>query len=241
MIDKWLALWRKPQGRLPKLESREETANRVAKKRQVDLARWAKIKADGGLGDTVTRQDVEHVLKSQGFKKKRGDRESIFVKRLSDRSYTIWFRLKTFGESETYAPSQQLLVSASLATHIYSEVEAEITDQPTPHGATMGGLDQRKFVDFVLTQDAVTRVLAGIEADLDKLDPVEFLAKFRTYGPERAGSAGLRYLAALAIAGDIDTLGGYVRRRMDGDPCGFVPFISDDMISRAAKIGHRNG
>ena len=137
MIDKWLALWRKPQGRLPKLESREETANRVAKKRQVDLARWAKIKADGGLGDKVTRQDVEHVLKSQGFKKKRGDRESIFVKRLSDRSYTIWFRLKTFGESETYAPSQQLLVyKSSKETSAASEVrfERQANGEQTLHG-----------------------------------------------------------------------------------------------------------
>ena len=229
------------RARQPRTETREQTHARVAKKRTADLAAWSKIKANGGLGDQVTRRDVESILIGLGFRKRRGDGESLFVKELEDRFYTIWIRLKTFGESEVYAPSQHLYVSASLATHVYRDVEAEIMGGSASMNATMGGLDQRKFVDYVLTKEAVTLAFESIQADLDAIDPDNILAKFRTYGTERAGSAGPRFLAALAIAGDIDTLDGFVRRRMDGDSCGFMPFITDDMILRAARIGHRNG
>lgn len=225
----------------PHLDSPEVTARRVESKRVADLAEWTKRKAKGTLGEKVTRGDVETILARQGFKKRRQNGESLFMKRTDDRDIALFIGLKTFGEGGMFAPSQQLLVSAGMATHEYAAIEREIMASGQTHFVTMAGIEQRKLRDFVLTKAKVSADLAEVEADVLAIDPDEALARFRDFETSRPGSAGVRHIAALALAGDIDTLDGYVRRRMSGDPCGFVPFITDEMIARAAKIGHRHG
>lgn len=225
----------------PRLDPADVTADRVDAKRKADLAAWAKLKSKGPLPDKISRGGLEQTLKARGYTKHRGDPDSYFTKSLSDRTIMLWLSLKTFGEGGLYAPRQRLLVTISPSTPAFSAIEAEIMDDPTPHFASIVSLGQRKFDDFVLTQPRVAEIIDIIETEVLDLDFTAALAQLRATDPARPGNAGLKHLTALALAGDIDTLDGYVRRRMDGDPCGFVPFITDEMIARAAKIAHRNG
>jgi hypothetical protein len=49
----------------------------------------------------------------------------------------------------------------------------------------------------------------------------------------------LRHLAALAIAGDLQTLSRYQRSFAHGDRLNFVPYITADLIDRALSLAQR--
>lgn len=59
------------------------------------------------------------------------------------------------------------------------------------------------------------------------------LMVYRNLPTDSKGAMPLRHLAALAIAGDVERLGGYKKSFDMGDRLGFVPYINDGMINRA--------
>lgn len=225
----------------PKLDPPDVTARRVEQQRLDDLAAWERLKAGGPLPEKVTRAELDKMLATRGFRKKRVDPDFCFLKETPDRTILLWVRLKTFGQGGHYAPSQRLTVSANICTPEYAAVEAEVMGDPDLQIVTMAGTGELRFKEFILTTERAEEIFDEVQAKAMALDPAALLSQFRDYDTARPGASGLRHLCALALAGDVDTLDGYVRRRMDNDPCGFVPYITDDMIARAAKIGHRYG
>ncbi len=226
---------------MPKLDPPDVMASRVEQQRLDDLAAWQRLKAKGPLPEKVTRRALEKMLSARGYRKKRIDPDVCFLKETSDRSVLLWVRLKTFGQEGHYAPSQRLTVSASVCTAEYAAAEAEVMGEPPSHIITIASTGELRFKEFILTAERAQEIFDDVQAKAMAIDLDAVFAQFRDYDPARPGAGGLRHLCALALAGDVDTLDGYVRRRMDNDPCGFVPFITDDMIARAAKIGHRHG
>ena len=225
----------------PKLDPPDAAAQRNEKGRLDDLAAWDSLKASGPLPKKVTRAQLEKMLTARGFRKKRVDPDVCFLKDMPDRVVFLLVRLKTFGHEGHYAPSQRLTLSANICTPEYAAAEAEVMGDPDRQLVTMAGTGELRFKEFILTAERAEDIFDEVQAKAIAIDPVALLAQFRGYDPSRPGADGLKHLCALALAGDVDTLHGYVRRRMANDPCGFVPFITAEMIARAAKIGHRHG
>lgn len=65
------------------------------------------------------------------------------------------------------------------------------------------------------------------------------LAAYRALQTDAKGAMPLRHLAALAIAGDLQTLSRYQRSFAHGDRLNFVPYITADLIDRALSLAQR--
>jgi hypothetical protein len=62
------------------------------------------------------------------------------------------------------------------------------------------------------------------------------LTAYRLLQTDSKGAMPLRHLAALAIAGDVQTLSSYQRSFALGDRLGFVPYITADILDRALSV-----
>ncbi|MCI2400286.1 hypothetical protein [Aliiroseovarius subalbicans] len=182
----------------------------------------------------VTRRDVERELRAQGFKRRTDAGETVFERTDADRSLSISLTLKTFPETERTAPMQRLSLTGAVAGKTFQEVEAAI------RGVTTARVGQAvltaKSEDFFLTEQDVAGAISDLAMRLTALNLDDRLATFRAYAPSQPGIAGLHHLVALALAGQVEQLEGYARRRADGGDAGFVPYISDGMITRARDL-----
>ena len=224
-----------------KLDPPDVMEDRMEQTRLADLAAWQALKAAGPLPKKITRPQIETVLRERGFVKKPNEGESYFRKDLPDRYFILRIQLKSLSGTEDYAPSQRLLVSPNFCTHDYSVIETEVLGDLAIDPATMVNLGQRRFKEVILTSKRVEDILTEVEEALLKINPSDVLEEFCAYPPSRPGSGGIRHLCGLVCLDHVDRLDGYLEQRVRGNDCGFMPYITDDMIARAAQIGHRNG
>nr|CCA87911.1 conserved hypothetical protein [Ralstonia syzygii R24] len=78
----------------------------------------------------------------------------------------------------------------------------------------------------------LTKVIAWARsADLD-----EGLAAYRALPTDCVGARPMRHVAALALAGDVEKLEGYLSSFKFGDRLGFVPYITEELLERAIKF-----
>jgi hypothetical protein len=127
---------------------------------------------------------------------------------------------------------------ASVSTKTFSGAAAFIFGSKNDHEPIIvtGGLEE-KFANFSandvvrLSEDAISW---GFSQDIEA-----GLVACRALQTDAKGAMPLRHLAALAIAGDVQTLSIYQRSFARGDRLNFVPYITADLINRALSLAQR--
>ncbi|MEX5832987.1 hypothetical protein AB3332_23715 [Ralstonia solanacearum] len=62
------------------------------------------------------------------------------------------------------------------------------------------------------------------------------LAKYRALPTDSVGARPMRHIAALALAGDVEKIKGYLCSFKAGNRLGFVPYITESMLDRAIAL-----
>ncbi len=194
---------------------------------QAELARL------GGVAPKpVTRGDLTAVLRARGWDRIIQDGETLFLRNDDRGAASISFQLKTFPGTALNAPDQRLTMSCFLSPHDYLAVASALASphEPPPlvHRITV------KRQGFVLTRADLDSAASEAEAKLAGTDFAMYLDQAAGWAPSRPGSAGLVHLAALVLRGDQARLDQYAAQ---GAAAGFVPFITPDMLRRAAQLG----
>lgn len=127
---------------------------------------------------------------------------------------------------------------ASVSTKTFSGASAFIFGSKDGHEPIIvtNGLEEKvasfSTNDVVrLSEDAISW---GFSQDIEA-----GLAAYRALQTDVKGAMPLRHLAALAIAGDVQTLSRYQRSFAQGDRLSFVTYITADLIDRALSLAQR--
>jgi hypothetical protein len=212
---------------------RVPTHSELEKRRLEKLSAWqTELARLGGVAPKpITRGDLAAVLRGQGWDRIIKDGETVFLRDDDRGAGSISFQLKTFTGTDLNAPDQRLVMSCFLSPHDYLSAATVIA---APHDAPP--LVHRIAVErqgFILTRADLDSAVTEAEAKLAAADIALHLDQAAGWAPSRPGSAGLVHLAALVLRGDRARLDHYAAR---GKVAGFVPFITPEMIARAAAL-----
>jgi hypothetical protein len=201
--------------------------------RLVALRDWqAQLASLGGVAPKpVTRGDLTAVLRARGWDRVIREGETVFLHSDDRGAAKIFPMIKTRLATDRYAPDQRLNLRCFLSPPDYLAVATAIS---TPHPPPP--LIHRITVErqgFVLTRANLASAVTEAEAKLAAADIAMHLDQAAGWAPSRPGSAGLLHLAALVLRGDRAQLDRYAA--LGGD-AGFVPFITPDMLLRAAAL-----
>jgi hypothetical protein len=127
---------------------------------------------------------------------------------------------------------------ASVSTKTFSSAAASIFGSKDDHEPIIvtNGVEE-KVANF--SANDVVRLSEGAISWGLSQDIQAGLAAYRELPTDAKGAMPLRHLAALAIAGDLQTLSGYQRSFAHGDRLNFVPYITADVIDRALSLAQR--
>lgn len=96
----------------------------------------------------------------------------------------------------------------------------------------------RKAIDAISLADIIS--LSDQMKDwAETADIEEGLAALRALPTDCLGARPTRHLAALAVAGDVETLAGYKDSFVRGDRLGFVPYVDEGYIQRAYEFASK--
>lgn len=193
---------------------------------QAELARL------GGVAPKpVTRGDLTAALRARGWDRVIRGGESLFLRDDGRGAAQIWPALKTRLASEGQAPDQLLHLSCSLSPPDYLAVATAIAAPAAP--PPLVGPIRVARQGFILTRADLDSAVTEAEVKLAAADIALHLDQAAGWAPSRPGSAGLVHLTALVLRGDRARLDRYAAL---GEQAGFVPFITPDMIARAATL-----
>ena len=118
-----------------------------------------------------------------------------------------------------------------MATRIAGEPEKLI-----PLVGTLGWGDKETLAPPPITEETIAKIAREFSdwALAQDLDAVK--ERLRGLPTDSVGYYPLMHLAALAEAGDVETLQSYADAFARGDRLGFVPYITEDYIARALEI-----
>jgi hypothetical protein len=127
---------------------------------------------------------------------------------------------------------------ASVSTKTFSSAAAFIFGSKDDHEPIIVTNGVEEKVENFSANDVVRlsegAISWGFSQDIDA-----GLAAYRALQTDAKGAMPLRHLAALAIAGDLQTLSRYQRSFAHGDRLNFVPYITADLIDRALSLAQR--
>lgn len=217
---------------------RVPTLPELEQRRLDRLQAWqAELAAMGGVAiKPVTRGNLATVLRARGWDRIIKDGETVFLRNDDRGAASISFQLKTLTGAALNAPDQRLVMSCFLSPPDYLAAATAIAD---PFDAPP--LVHRIAVErqgFILTRADLDSAVTEAEAKLAAADIALHLDQAAGWDPSRPGSAGLVHLAALVLRGDRARLERYAEL---GPDAGFVPFITPEMIARAAALARADG
>lgn len=218
-----------PDGAVLRMPTHDELETR----RLTKLRNWqAQVARLGGIvPKPVTRGNLAAVLRARGWNRIIKDGEGVFLRNDDRGEARIFAKLKTLNGGPTHAPYQELSLFCSLSPPDYL---AAVTAIAAPHPALP--LVSRITVErqgFILTRADLDSAVTEAEAKLAAADITMYLDQAAGWDPSRPGSAGLVHLAALVLRGDRARLDHYAAL---GVNAGFVPYITPEMIARAAAL-----
>jgi hypothetical protein len=181
----------------------------------------------------VKEKEVMPILETLGWrtgKDEVGDNFSVIVR--SD------MQLRVIPFIGKWADHFHVAFMASVSTKTFSDAAAFIFGSEEDHEPIIvtNGLEE-KVTNFS-TNDVVRLSERAISWGFSQ-DMEAGLAAYRALPTDAKGAMPLRHLAALAIAGDLQTLSRYQRSFEQGDRLNFVPYITADLIDRALSIAQR--
>lgn len=177
----------------------------------------------------MKKSEVVAVLVELGWTKRRG--AGTYIYELAYRFVAVDPRVMPLPDVE------RLTLTAMVSTWEFSQANEFISRSPEQGGVMA--------VDFTtnceiraseLSRSDVSQVSERAKEWAKAEDLPEILDSFARLPTDAVGSAPLKHLVALALLGEISTLEGYEARFANGDRMGFVPYITEEYISRALEL-----
>lgn len=198
-----------------------------------DLHGWhSQLARLGGVAPKpVTRGDLTSALRARGWDRVIEGGETVFLRTDDRGAAQIAATLKTRLATDTYAPDQRLRLFCMLSPPDYLAVATAIAAPHVPPPLVRQIAVERQ--GFVLSRADLDSAVVEAEAKLAAADIALHLDQAAGWAPSRPGAAGLVHLAALVLRRDRARLDAYAAA---GHAAGFVPFITPDMLVRAAEL-----
>lgn len=193
---------------------------------QTELARLG-----GVTPKPVTRGTLASVMRARGWERVIKNGETLFLRDDDRGTARIQLRLSTRAARADAAPEQQLGLTCSLTPHDFRAVYTALAG-PDVRPILVGMISVHR-TGFVLTRADLESAVTEAEAKLAAADIALHLDQAAGWDPARPGASGLVHLTALVLRRDRARLDRYAAL---GTAAGFAPFITPEMLARAATL-----
>ena len=179
----------------------------------------------------MTREEFNQIFVELGWTRFRDDGDTVVTRRV--KNGIIWDVLK-LSSNKTLRVGPCLSIDVfDFADHLISESNNRILEtsiicqtQWSEHKDGFTREDAERHSDKMLEWAASADIEAG-------------LAALRALPTDCLGAMPVRHLAALAVAGDVETLERYRDSFAAGDRLDFVPYIDEGYIARALDFAQK--
>jgi hypothetical protein len=189
----------------------------------------------------MTREEINQKLIDLGWKRYRDElKDSIFLVRVDTGLVSFVSRNNAYG----------IDLNPSISTDLFDKFEHIIgardidyyTGKVTRHKYVTGsiicqtryGINKQDYTtdDVVMLSEKILDWAASVDIEAA-------LAELRALAISSLGAMPVRHMTALAVAGDVETLGHYRDRFAAGDRMDCVPYITIDYITRALELAEK--
>ena len=188
----------------------------------------------------MTRNEISEFFIEAGWIRYRDEvGMNILVKRLNESTIDLIPQL--FSDSLSLNPSVSIDVFDKF-DHLIGERDVDCNGKRTARRYVEGSIicqsnvEVRKidytFEDIVALSDQILEWAASADIEAG-------LAALRALPTDCLGAMPVRHLAALAVAGDVETLEHYRDSFAAGDRLDFVPYIDEGYIARALDFAQK--
>ena len=177
---------------------------------------------------------VEESLKSLGWSvhvDEVGDKFAQFT--LSDRILDIIYKLDKIRDQQKFG------AMLSLSTDKFSNSCAEICGEKPKYYPLVRAWKRLDFRAPQITEEHIREAAHEAIDWAQEQDLGKALLDHAALPTDAPGARPIWHLAALALLGDVAKLESYQSSFKEGDRLGFVPYISEDYISRAVAIARQ--
>jgi hypothetical protein len=189
----------------------------------------------------MTREEINQVLISLGWVRYRDEvGDSVLTKRTE--KGVVWFvtRNNTFGIDLNPVISTDVfdkfdhIIGANDVDHYTGKITRRRYAEGSVICQSQCRLHKEDYTeeDVVLMSNQILEWAASVDIEAG-------LADLRALPTDCLGAMPVRHLAALAVAGDVETLGRYRDSFAAGDRLDFVPYIDEGYIARALELAEK--
>jgi hypothetical protein len=188
----------------------------------------------------MNREEINKTMVELGWTQYRYDPDLVQIKRVFDR--VVW----VVPVNNTFSIDMSPCISNDIFDKFTHIIGNEDVDYYT------GKITRRRYVsgsvicqsqcrlhkedyteeDVVLMSNQILEWAASVDIEAG-------LAALRALPTDCLGAMPVRHLAALAVAGDVETLGRYRDSFAAGDRLDFVPYIDEGYIARALELAEK--
>lgn len=140
--------------------------------------------------------------------------------------------IPTIGKRSGYF---RISLSPSVSSEEFTAAAAFILGRDGGHEPiVVSSVMPEKLIE--LNFEVIVRLSQSVISWASVQDIEKGLAVYRALPTDSKGALPLRHLAALAVAGDVERLAKYQFSFVQGDRLDFVPYVTQEMISRALSL-----
>ena len=192
------------------------------------------MRAGGNFMIFATLNDVIKEFKRLGWESGSNEGDRYVLRDLGNRV------IKLYVEFDRYSKDPKpLLLVAFVSEPAFDRLASYIAGRRKkliPLVGTLGWGEKKERLPAPITEEVIMQVAREFSdwALAQDMDAVK--ERLRGLPTDSVGYYPLMHLAALAEAGDVETLQSYADAFARGDRLGFVPYITEDYIARALEI-----